>query len=97
MDKIEKYREIIKKALLGLTEGSYAPYDIKNIEVFDDKTGIYIIVQKDFETETINVLAFAELTDAGKVLLQDDSDDNIYDNLIKNGIEKTDIMNLYEQ
>jgi hypothetical protein len=105
MDKIEKYRQIVKETLLELTKGSYAPVDLKNFEIFDDKTGRYIIVNTGYEEDDIltpkmnDILTFIELTSEGKVILKGDrSDDEVYDNLIENGIDKSDIIsNLYKQ
>lgn len=49
MDKLERYRQIIKDLLLPITELHYANADIINEAVFDRENDRYLIVSTGWE------------------------------------------------
>jgi hypothetical protein len=95
MDKIERYREIIKNLLTPLTECRYANADVQNEAVFDSEKDRYLIVSAGWEGKDQRVyfnLVHLDIIN-GKVWIQrDGTEDGIGYALEAAGIPKSDIV-----
>ena len=95
MDQIERYRKIIRTALLALTERCYANADVTNEAVFDESRDRYLVVSTGWEGKSRRIyynLVHLDIID-GKVWIQrDGTEDGIGYALEAAGIPKSDIV-----
>lgn len=95
MDKLERYREIIRETLLPLIERQYSDRDVVNEAVFDEKNDRYLIMSVGWEGMIRRIhgcLAHLDIID-GKVWIQrDGTEDGIAYDLEAAGIPKSDIV-----
>jgi XisI protein len=94
MDRLDRYRQIIRAVLKPYADISYANVEVKNRAAFDVETDQYIILSEGWEnTQHLHgVLIHVEIMD-GKVWIQmDGTEDGIAQELIQSGIPKEDIV-----
>ena len=95
MEKIEKYREIIRETLMPLTKRKYSDRDVENEAVFDEKNDRYLIMSVGWEGNIRRIhgcLAHLDIIN-GKVWIQrDGTEDGIAYDLEAAGIPKSDIV-----
>ncbi|BAZ49721.1 FdxN element excision controlling factor protein like [Nostoc sp. NIES-4103] len=94
MDKLDKYRQIIRDVLGQYINISYANADIENQAAFDDETDQYIIVSFGWgkQGRIHGCLIHVSITN-GKVWVQrDGTEDGIANELVQAGIPKEDIV-----
>jgi XisI protein len=94
MDKLEKYRQIIRDVLKPYVSISYANAEIQNQTVFDDETEQYLIVSVGWSKDgrIHGCLIHISIID-GKVWVQrDGTEDGIANELVEAGIPKEDIV-----
>lgn len=95
MDQVERYREIICRLLIPLTERCYANADITNEAVFDEKNDRYLIMSVGWEGRIRRVhgcLVHLDIIN-GKIWIQrDGTEDGIGYALEAAGVSKSDIV-----
>lgn len=95
MDKIAKYRQIIRKTLTPYKNNRYVGSpDLKNEIIFDSENDHYLVVTIGWENEmpVRDCLFHIDIID-GKVWIQEDNtDSDIADILVDEGISKLDIV-----
>lgn len=95
MDKVERYREIIRETLRSFTERRYANADVTNEAIFDEARDHYLIVSTGWEGKTRRVyysLVHLDIID-GKIWIQrDGTEDGIGYRLEAAGVAKSDIV-----
>jgi hypothetical protein len=95
MDKVERYREIIRDVLTPLLSRDYSNMDAKNEPVFDEKNDRYLVMTVGWQRGTRRIhgcLAHLDIIN-GKVWIQrDGTDDGIGYELEAAGIPKSDIV-----
>ncbi len=95
MDKLERYRNIIRHVLLSLTERRYANADVTNEAVFDEGRDRYLVVSAGWEGKTRRIyhsLVHLDIVD-GKIWIQrDGTEDGIGYELEAAGVPKSDIV-----
>ena len=94
MDKLEKYRQIIRDVLKPYVNISYANAEIQNQTVFDGETDQYLIVSVGWTKDgrIHGCLIHLSIID-GKVWVQrDGTEDGIANELVQAGIPKKDIV-----
>ena len=95
MEKIERYREIIRETLYPLTKRKYSNRDVMNEAVFDEKNDRYLIMSVGWEGNIRRIhgcLAHLDIIN-GKVWIQrDGTEDGIAYDLEAAGIPKSDIV-----
>lgn len=95
MDKIAKYRKIIREVLKPFAENHYAGSpDLKNQLIFDTENDHYLVVTIGWDGETpVRDCVFHIDIIGGKVWIQEDNtDSDIASLLITAGIPKSDIV-----
>lgn len=95
MDKVERYRQIVRDVLTPLTEIQYSNPDIVNEAVFDRDNDRYLVVSTGWEGNVKRIyfsLAHIDII-GGKVWIQrDGTEDGIGYALEAAGIPKEDIV-----
>lgn len=95
MEKLERYREIVKTTLLPLTLRKYSDRDVINEAVFDEKNDRYLVMSVGWEGRIRRIhgcLAHMDIID-GKVWIQrDGTEDGLGYDLEEAGIPKCDIV-----
>ena len=95
MDKIAKYRQIIRKSLTPYKDDCYAGSpELRNEIIFDNEHDHYLVITIgwDSETHVRDCLFHIDIKD-GKVWIQEDNtDSDIADILVDEGISKSDIV-----
>jgi hypothetical protein len=95
MEKIERYREIIKETLTPLTLHKYSGREVDNEAVFDEKNDRYLIMSVGWEGTIRRIhgcLAHLDIIN-GKVWIQrDGTEDGLAYDLEEAGIPKSDIV-----
>jgi hypothetical protein len=95
VEKIERYREIIRETLLPLTKRTYSDRNVENEAVFDEKNDRYLIMSVGWEGSIRRIhgcLAHLDIIN-GKVWVQrDGTEDGIAYDLEAAGIPKSDIV-----
>jgi hypothetical protein len=95
MDKIERYRQIIRDLLLPLTERRYSGLNVTNEAVFDETNDRYVVVSVGWEGNVRRIyhsLVHLDIIN-GKVWIQrDGTEDGIGYDLEAAGIPKSDIV-----
>lgn len=94
MDKLEKYRQIIRDVLKPYVNIFYANAEIQNQTVFDGETDQYLIVSVGWSKDgrIHGCLIHISIID-GKVWVQrDGTEDGIANELVEAGIPKEDIV-----
>lgn len=95
MDKVERYREIIRDILLSLSERRYANADVTNEAIFDEARDRYLIVPTGWEGKTRRVyhnLVHLDIV-GGKVWIQrGGTEDGVGYELEAAGVLKSDIV-----
>ena len=95
MEKVERYREIVKETLLPLTKRVYSDRDVQNEAVFDEKNDRYIIVSVgwlDSKNRIYFNLVHLDLIN-GKIWIQyDGTEDGIGYALEDAGVAKEDLV-----
>ena len=95
MDKIERYRQIIRETLLPLTERKYSGDKVTNEKVFDEANDRYIVVSVGWLDSNHRIyfnLVHLDIIN-GKVWIQrDGTEDGIGYELEAAGIPKEDIV-----
>ena len=95
VDKVANYRQIIKDALMPLTEQRYANADVINEAVFDRENDRYLIVSTGWQGDSRRIYHSLVHLDiiGGKVWIQrDGTEDGIAFALEAAGIPKSDIV-----
>jgi hypothetical protein len=95
MEKLERYREIIKQTLAPLANRKYSDREVQNEAVFDEKNDRYLIMSVGWEGTIRRIhgcLAHLDIIN-GKVWIQrDGTEDGIAYDLEDAGIPKSDIV-----
>ena len=95
MDKIAKYRQIIRKSLTPYKDDRYVGSpELRNEIIFDSENDHYLVINIGWEGEkhVRNCLFHIDIKD-GKVWIQEDNtDSDIADILVDEGISKSDIV-----
>ncbi|AFY42031.1 XisI protein [Nostoc sp. PCC 7107] len=94
MDRLNNYRNIIRKILTSYLNISYANADIRNRAAFDSEHDEYLIISEGWqEKEHLHsCLIHIEIMN-GKVWIQcDNTEDGIANELVQAGIPKEDIV-----
>ena len=95
MDKITKYRQIIRKILTPYKNSRYVGSpDLRNEIIFDNKNDHYLVISIGWEGEkhVRDCLFHIDIID-GKVWIQEDNtDSDIADILVDEGIAESDIV-----
>lgn len=95
MDKVDRYRQIIRETLSPLAERHYANADVINEAVFDSEHDRYLVMSTGWEGSDRRIhfcLVHLDIID-GKVWIQrDNTEDGIGYELEAAGIPKSDIV-----
>jgi XisI protein len=94
MDRLDKYRQIIRTVLKFYADISYVNVDVKNRSAFDIETDQYIILSEGWDKfqHLHGILIHVEIID-NKVWIQvDGTEDGIAQDLIQAVIPKEDIV-----
>jgi XisI protein len=94
MDKLEGYRQIIRMVLAPYTQITYANVPVRNIAVFDDQHGQYLIMSDGWHgvRHLHGCLIHIEIIDELLWVQRDGTEDGITDELVSAGISKQDIV-----
>ena len=94
MDKLEGYRQIIRTVLDPYTKITYANVPVRNIAVFDDQHGQYLIMSDGWHgvRHLHGCLIHIEIIDELLWVQRDGTEDGITDELVSAGISKRDIV-----
>jgi XisI protein len=94
MDKLEGYRQIIRTVLAPYTKITYANVPVRNIAVFDDQHGQYLIMSDGWHgvRHLHGCLIHIEIIDELLWVQRDGTEDGITDELVSAGISKQDIV-----
>jgi XisI protein len=94
MDRLDTYRQIIRKVLKPYTEITYANVNVKNHQVFDAETDRYLILSEGWERQNHlhSCLIHIEMIDERVWIQLDNTEDGIAEELIAAGIPKQDIV-----
>ncbi|NMF56678.1 XisI protein [Pseudanabaena yagii] len=94
MDKLENYRQIIRNVLLPYTKITYANVPVRNIAVFDDEHGQYLIMSDGWDgvRHLHGCLIHIEIIGNHLWVQRDGTEDGITDELVASGIPKQDIV-----
>jgi hypothetical protein len=95
MDKVTRYRRIVKEVLMPLTERRYSGLNVTNEAVFDEVNDRYLIVSVGWEGNIRRIhrcLVHLDIID-GKVWIQrDGTEEGVAYALEAAGIPKSDIV-----
>ncbi|MDJ1502790.1 element excision factor XisI family protein [Xanthocytophaga agilis] len=96
--KLEAKQKTIKEVLTSYTKGGYGnTKDLKNVAVFDDERSRYLVMVQglDKEGQRINdIFCHVEiLTDGIILIMENNSDEEITEDLVKKGIKREEITN----
>lgn len=94
MDRLNIYRQTIRKVLQAYVDITYANVNVKNHQVFDSETDRYLILSEgwDHQQHLHSCLIHVEIIN-DKVWIQlDNTEDGIAEELIMAGIPKQDIV-----
>ena len=95
MEKIERYREIIRAALLPLESRQYSGRDVQNEAVFDTEHDRYLVMSVGWEGRIRRIhgcLLHLDIIN-GKIWIQrDGTEDGIAYELEEAGVPKSDIV-----
>jgi len=95
MDKLEKYRNIIKQILSKQAEYEPSNMDLETILILDDKSKNYQLMYVGWQnsTRTHGVVIHVRLKDNGKIWIEyDGTEDGFASHLLQAGIPKQDIV-----
>lgn len=94
MDKLEGYRQIIRTVLNPYTKITYANVPVRNIAVFDDEHGQYLIMSDGWQgvRHLHGCLIHVEIIDELLWVQRDGTEDGVTDELVAAGIPKQDIV-----
>ena len=94
MDKLENYRQIIRTVLDPYTKITYANVPVRNIAVFDDEHGQYLIMSDGWHgvRHLHGCLIHVEIIDELLWVQRDGTEDGVTDELVAAGISKQDIV-----
>jgi XisI protein len=94
MDRLNRYRQIIRSALKPYADISYANVKVKNCSAFDAETDQYIILSEGWDNDRHlhGVLIHVEIIDTKIWIQVDGTEDGIAEELIQAGIPKEDIV-----
>ncbi|BBC24050.1 XisI protein [Pseudanabaena sp. ABRG5-3] len=94
MDKLEIYQQIIRNVLLPYTKITYANVPVRNIAVFDDEHGQYLIMSDGWDgvRHLHGCLIHIEIIGNHLWVQRDGTEDGITDELVAAGIPKQDIV-----
>jgi hypothetical protein len=94
MDKLASYRQIIRNVLLPYTQITYANVPVRNIAVFDDEHGQYLIMSDGWDgvRHLHGCLIHIEIIGNRLWVQRDGTEDGITDELVVAGIPKQDIV-----
>jgi hypothetical protein len=94
MDKLASYRQIIRNVLLPYTKITYANVPVRNIAVFDDEHGQYLIMSDGWDgvRHLHGCLIHIEIIGNRLWVQRDGTEDGITDELVAVGIPKQDIV-----
>ncbi len=94
MDKLEKYRQIIRKILTNYVKISYSNVQVRNRAAFDRETDQYLIISEGWNKQEHlhSCLIHVEIIN-NKIWIQcDNTEDGIANELVTAGIPKSDIV-----
>ena len=95
MDKLTKYRQIIRQILIPFRNDSYAGSpDLKNETIFDSENDHYLVMTIGWDNETpVRDCIFHLDIIGGKIWIQEDNtDSDIASLLVEADIPKSDIV-----
>jgi hypothetical protein len=94
MDRLDNYRQIIRKVLKPYADITYANVNVKNHQVFDPETDRYLILSEGWENQQHlhSCLIHVEIVNERVWIQLDNTEDGIADELIQQGIPKQDIV-----
>ncbi|GBF82829.1 XisI protein [Aphanothece sacrum] len=94
MDKLEKYRKIIRQVLTPYLNIYYANVKVRNRAAFDQETDQYLIISEGWNNQEHlhSCLIHLEIIN-NKIWIQcDNTEDGIANELVAAGIPKSDIV-----
>jgi hypothetical protein len=94
MGKIETYKEIVNEVLQSYTGRSYAPAQLANVTDFNGSNNMYTVYTRgvDNGVEVNDVYCKLQIINNVIVLLENNSDEEIEEDLIKKGVDRQDIF-----
>jgi hypothetical protein len=94
MDRLNRYRQIIRAVLKSYADISYTNVNVKNRFAFDTETDQYIIPPEGWDNDRHlhGVLIHVEIIDTKVWIQVDGTEDGIAEELIQAGIPKKDIV-----
>jgi hypothetical protein len=94
MDKLEEYRQIIRTVLFPYTKITYANVPVRNIAVFDDEHGQYLIMSDGWDgvRHLHGCLIHIEIISNHLWVQRDGTEDGVTDGLVAAGIPKQDVV-----
>jgi XisI protein len=94
MDRLNRYRQIIRTTLKPYLNITYANVNMKNRAAFDTDTDQYIVISEGWENQRHlhSCLIYIEIKDAKVWVQLDGTEDGIATELTQAGIPKEDIV-----
>ncbi|PZO43276.1 MAG: XisI protein [Pseudanabaena frigida] len=94
MDKLEDYRQIIRTVLTPYTKITYANVPVRNMAVFDDEHGQYLIMSDGWDgvRHLHGCLIHVEIIGDRLWVQRDGTEDGVTDELVAAGVLKQDIV-----
>ncbi|MEE3716452.1 XisI protein [Tumidithrix elongata RA019] len=94
MDRLDRYRQIIRTVLKPYTDIRYANVNVKNRSAFDTETDQYIILSEGWDKlqHLHGVLIHVEIIDSKVWIQVDGTEDGIAQELLQSGVPKEDIV-----
>ncbi len=95
MDKLERYRRIIRETLLPLTTRQYSDREVVNEAVFDQQNDRYLIMSVGWEGKFRRIhgcLAHLDIINDKVWIQRDGTEDGLAYDLEAAGIPKSDIV-----
>jgi hypothetical protein len=94
MDKLERYKQIIREVLMPYTKITYANVPARNMAVFDDEHGQYLIMSEGWDgaRHLHGCLIHVEIMNDRLWVQRDGTEDGVTDELVEAGIPKQDIV-----
>jgi XisI protein len=94
MDRLDNYRQIIRKVLQPYADTTYANVNVKNHQIFDRETDRYLILSEGWERQNHlhSCLIHVEIINDKIWIKLDNTEDGIAEELITAGIPKQEIV-----
>lgn len=94
MDRLNTYRQIIQTTLEPYVDTTYANVDVRNRAAFDSQHDQYAILSVGWDGKRYlhGCLIHIEIIDGKVWIQQDGTEDGVTDDLVEQGIPKSDIV-----